>query len=88
MPTVSKAFSIACTQCKKRLWIAQGWPHPMEPSPFESCVLYYGEKHTMEALRVFLFTHMDHPLAFKENDTFFENDDNEYEEIETERYRD
>ena len=75
-----RTFSLACTACRKHLWIAQGWPHPDAADPWRTCALYSAEPRTMEALRVFLFTHMDHPLVFAENT---EGAVADYQEIET-----
>lgn len=46
---MSVSYHIACLTCKEHLWIGQS-----------SECFYSGEKHTMEALRVFLFKHVSH----------------------------
>jgi hypothetical protein len=56
---MSKTYSIGCRECRKRLWIAQGWGGSIN--------LYSGEPETMEALRVFLYQHMSHPLIFDDH---------------------
>lgn len=56
---MSKTYSIACTQCKKKLWIGQ--------SGLGGEILYYGEPKMMETLKDFLFTHAGHQLVFDEN---------------------
>jgi hypothetical protein len=50
---MSATYSIACKDCKKSLWVGQ--------SPR---TLYSGEPDTMEALKEFLFDHMNHNLEF------------------------
>ena len=68
---MSRCYSIACTQCRKHIWIAQ--------AGFSGYVLYYGQPHTMKALRDFLFEHAKHPLVFDENE---EGSVSEMDEIE------
>jgi len=54
---MSTDYNIACKDCKKSLWIAQGsiWDH----------TLYTGEPETMQKLKDFLFDHICHELAFE-----------------------
>jgi len=71
---MSKTFSIACTQCKKQLWIAQGHGYPI-PTKLS---FYSGEPETIEALENFLMDHFKHPLIFDEN---CESDLMDYEDM-------
>lgn len=56
---MSESYSIACNDCKVRLWIGQ------ESGGGET--LYTGQIETMESLRVFLFEHRYHSLIFDKN---------------------
>jgi len=71
---MSQTFSIACTQCKKHLWIAQA----SYDNQFKGH-LYSTKRHT-EALFIFLMKHRGHPLVFNEN---CEGDIADFEEIGT-----
>lgn len=68
---VSATYSIACRECRKKLWIAQGH------GGGEFSSLYYGEPKTMEALKTFLYAHQGHHLVFDEclGDNIGEYDD-------------
>lgn len=59
---MSDTFSIACVKCRKHLWIGQGRPR----QSLKECRLYGGEKYD-EALREFMYAHLDHPLVFGNN---------------------
>jgi len=72
---MSQTFSIACTQCKKHLWIAQA----SYMDKFDGHL--YGTKEYSKALFHFLMEHKGHPLIFDEN---CESDIIEFEEIEIE----
>jgi hypothetical protein len=56
---MSQTFSLACRDCKKHVWIAQGHKGNIH--------LYSGEKETMEMLKRFLETHTEHNLFFADN---------------------
>lgn len=60
---MSRTYSIACTQCKKSLWVAQGHGYPKP----ERLTFYSGEPETMRALTQFLIDHFQHPLVFDDN---------------------
>lgn len=64
---MSRTLSIACTRCRKHLWIAQG-----------QAGFYSGEPKTMEALKCFLFAHEGHPLIFADN---IKTDISDFDEI-------
>jgi len=69
---MSQTFAIACTQCKKSLWIGQSDLAPKKGH------LYSGKKNVIAELTDFLWDHENHPLIFC-NDQFLDID---YEEIE------
>jgi len=71
---MSRTFSIACTQCKKKLWVAQG-QGDMKPERF---IFYSGQPETMEALKQFLLEHFQHPLVFDDN---CEGDLEDYDDV-------
>lgn len=68
---MSRTYDIACTQCKKALWIGQ------VGGSNERGYIYSGEPRTMAALNEFLWDHAGHPLIF----TMGENLE-DYEEVE------
>lgn len=70
---MSATYSIACRDCRKHLWIAQG------RGGGTSSVLYLGEEKTMEALKAFLYAHVGHHLTFGDN---CNGEIGEFEEIE------
>ncbi len=72
---MSQTFSIACTECKEHLWIAQGWWHVNKP--FSGC-LYTSPKHKKSLLDFFI-KHKGHSLIFDEN---CESEIGDYKEIE------
>lgn len=56
---MSRTYAIACTQCKKQLWIGQ--THlGSETDGF----LYLDEPPTIRALERFLWAHVGHPLVY------------------------
>lgn len=57
---MSKTFSIACTKCKKHLWIGQK-PSVSRKGHIYSCPKIH--RHLTE----FLFEHTQHELIFDEN---------------------
>ena len=63
-----------CKDCKKALWCGQS-----------SRTFYSGEPHTMEALKEFLFDHMNHNLTYGTLD--FEDDIDDWEEIDSNKYK-
>lgn len=71
---MSQTFSIACTKCKKHIWIAQAsYGDKLKGH------LYSAKKYS-EALFQFLMEHQGHPLIFDEN---CEGDIADFEEIGT-----
>lgn len=60
---MSVTTSIGCKKCKVSLWIGQGY------------IIYTGEPSTMEALRHFLYEHINHHLVF-----YNENEINDFNE--------
>lgn len=68
---MSRTYDIACTQCKKALWIGQAG------GGRERGHIYSGEAATMAALNEFLWDHADHPLIFT-NDANLDD----YDEVE------
>jgi hypothetical protein len=56
---MSQTYSIACTQCKCHLWIAQ--------SSVYTDIRVYTKKEYMDALQAFLYEHRKHPLVFDDN---------------------
>lgn len=72
---MSQTFSIACTKCKKHLWIAQA-----SYGDKHKGYLYSGKKYSV-ALFQFLMEHRGHPLIFDEN---CESDIVDFEEVEIE----
>ena len=72
---MSQTYSIACKDCKKALWIAQG-----SYSNKKKGFIYSTKKHT-EALFDFLITHENHNLIFGVN---VDDPILDYEELEIE----
>lgn len=70
---MSQTFSLACRDCKKHIWIAQGHKG--------NVTLYTGQKHTMDLLEKFLGQHTDHALLFADNCNDYEV--SEMEEVES-----
>lgn len=60
---MSKTFSIACRECQKHVWIAQGIGVPSA----EFNTFYSGDPGIMDALKGFLFVHAGHNLVFGDN---------------------
>lgn len=58
---MSYIYSIACTQCKVKLWIAQGWGY----EEITKLHLYSTEEY-LNSLKEFLQKHYRHPLIFDE----------------------
>jgi hypothetical protein len=71
---MSDTFSIACRDCKKHLWIAQG------SNRDKSVGHLYTVKPRAAALYSFLREHQKHNLVFDEN---CESDIADYEEVES-----
>ncbi len=67
---MSNTYSIACKDCKKHLWIAQGWS-------IDDGHIYFEDKEVMKKLYKFFFLHKGHNLIFDNN-----CDLEDYEEIE------
>lgn len=61
---MSDTFSIACTQCREHLWIAQGWPR--KDAPTNACHVYTADGHG-QAMTDFFFRRLGHPLIFGNN---------------------
>lgn len=59
---MSRTYDIACTQCRKALWIGQASVGQ------RSGRIYSGESKTMAALNAFLWEHRDHPLIFTDDE--------------------
>ena len=57
---MSRTYAIACTQCKKSLWIGQAG------GGSDQVYLYLGDGKTDAALEKFLSGHEGHPLVFKD----------------------
>lgn len=72
---MSDTFSIACRDCQKHLWIAQGSNRDKAEG-----YIYHSEKYR-KAFYKFLREHQKHNLVFDEN---CESDIGDYEEIEVE----
>lgn len=70
---MSDTFSIACKDCKKHLWIAQGWRFEKTKGHMYSKPEYIG------ALYKFFREHQGHNLVFDEN---CDTDIADYDEIE------
>ncbi len=67
---MSTTYSIACKDCKKKLWIGQG--------SFESKAPWlYAGGNANEKLATFLVSHIGHPLIF---DSDFNESFDEYED--------
>jgi len=74
---MSRTFSIACTKCKKSLWVAQG-----QGDPKPERLRFYRGVETIRALEHFLIEHFRHPLVFDED---CEGDLADYEDVTPER---
>lgn len=70
---MSRTYAIACTQCRKRLWIAQGAGY----EKITRISVYTNEK-SINGLTQFLTDHYRHPLIFDDN---CESDIAEFDEI-------
>jgi hypothetical protein len=70
---MSRTFSIACTQCRKSLWVAQGLGYPKP----ENLIFYSGAEPIL-ALEQFLLEHFQHPLVFDDN---CEGEIEDYEDV-------
>lgn len=57
---MSCTYSVGCKDCKKHIWIAQGWGK-------EESHLYTGNKVIMKKFKDFLFDHLGHNLVFDDN---------------------
>lgn len=73
---MSVCYSIICKDCKKSLWVGQS-----------SRTFYSGEPHTMEALREFLFNHVNHSLTYYPTEWMDETLEPEWEEIDSNKYK-
>jgi len=73
---MSRTYELACRDCKKTLWIGQGWPDHKTEKPH----LYKADKY-MKALEKFLFDHQEHNLVFGDDERLETED---YKEIEVE----
>ena len=73
---MSRTYSIACSQCKKHLWIAQGSGY----HKITKVTVYNANKYR-EALENFFIEHYRHPLIFDDNTESLPSD---YEEVEVE----
>ena len=60
---MSTSYEIACKDCKVGIWIGQS-QHTNPPF-----CLYYGERETMEKLRLFLWNHVGHSLIMDDSQT-------------------
>lgn len=70
---MSRTYSIACTQCKKHLWIAQGQGY----DAIERLTVYTVPE-SRKKLERFLIDHYRHPLIFDDNCEHLPDD---YEEV-------
>ena len=59
---MSKTYSIVCLDCKRSLWIAQGWDDP------KTWTLYSRNNKIMAELQNFLFKHVGHNLTFLDDE--------------------
>ncbi len=73
---MSDSYDLGCRDCKKSLWIGQS--QNTNP-PF---CFYYGEEHTMKALRLFLWDHRGHSLVMDDSQVL------EYEGINRDKEKD
>ena len=72
---MSKTYSIACKDCRKHLWVAQGSHDTPKKGHLYNSKLY-STKHFE-----FLIDHIGHNLVFDEN---YDEPISEFEEIEVE----
>lgn len=70
---MSRTYSIACTQCKKHLWIGQGSGY----DKIEKLKIYTAPDNRIR-LEKFLIEHYRHPLIFDDNCEHLPDD---YEEV-------
>ena len=64
---MSSDFSIACQDCKVKLWIGQGH-HGNDNGSDISLSFYSADAEVMENLRQFFEVHYFHELIFSNND--------------------
>lgn len=74
---MSETYSIACKDCKKHIWIAQG-----DYSNPKNGHIYFSKEY-LKFFFVFLIEHIGHNLIFNNNTLFFEN----YKEMEIDLYK-